>query len=113
MDAIAGLMSENGVIVLLIVLAAVGLFWLLSRFFKLTLAVAVVVLAILAFQHFSPSGDLKAKFRGVMDQVTAKAGDVKENVKDFFTDKKSKLQKHMNEALQSDEKKSAGSGTKK
>jgi len=37
MDAIAGFMSENGVIVLLIILAAVGLFWLLSRFFKLTL----------------------------------------------------------------------------
>jgi len=113
MDAIAGFMSENGVIVLLIILAAVGLFWLLSRFFKLTLVVAVVVLALLAFQHFSPSGDLKTKFRGVMDQITAKAGDIKENMKDFFSDKKSKMQKHMNEALQNGEKKNAGAGNKK
>lgn len=113
MDAIAGFMSENGVIVLLIILAAVGLFWLLSRFFKLTLVVAVAVLALLAFQHFSPSGDLKTKFRGVMDQITAKAGDIKENVKDFFSDKKSKMQKHMHEALQNGEKKNAGAGNKK
>ena len=74
MDAIAGFMSENGVIVLLIILAAVGLFWLLSRFFKLTLIVAAVVLALLAFQHFVPSGDLKTKFRGVVDKVVAKGG---------------------------------------
>jgi len=113
MDAIAGFMSENGVIVLLIILAAVGLFWLLSRFFKLTLVVAVVVLALLAFQHFSPSGDLKTKFRGVMDQITAKAGDIKENMKDFFSDKKSKMQKHMHEALQDGDKKNAGAGNKK
>jgi len=108
MDAIAGFMSENGVIVLLIILAAVGLFWLLSRFFKLTLVIAVVVLAILAFQHFSPSGDLKTKFRGVVDQITAKAGEVKENVKDFFSDKKDKMQKHINAARDNDEKKDAG-----
>jgi len=113
MDAIAGFMSENGVIVLLIILAAVGLFWLLSRFFKLTLVAAVVVLALLAFQHFSPSGDLKTRFRGVMDQITAKAGDIKENVKDFFSDKKSKMQKHMHEALQDGDKKNAGAGNKK
>lgn len=113
MDAIAGFMSENGVIVLLIILAAVGLFWLLSRFFKLTLVIAVVVLAILAFQHFSPSGDLKTKFRGVVDLITTKAGDVKENIKDFFSDQKDKMQKHMNEARENGEKKDAGAGKKK
>lgn len=112
MDAIAGFMSENGVIVLLIILAAVGLFWLLSRFFKLTLVIAVVVLAILAFQHFSPSGDLKTKFRGVVDLITAKAGDVKENMKDFFSDQKDKMQKHMNEARENGEKKNAAPGKK-
>jgi len=108
MDAIAGFMSENGVIVLLIILAAVGLFWLLSRFFKLTLVIAVVVLALLAFQHFSPPGDLKTKFRGVVDRITTKAGDVKENVKDFFSDQKSKMQKHMNEARDNGDKKATG-----
>ncbi len=108
MDAIAGFMSENGVIVLLIILAAVGLFWLLSRFFKLTLVIAVAVLALLAFQHFSPSGDLKTKFRGVIDRITTKAGDVKENMKDFFSDQKSKMQKHMNEARDNGDRKEAG-----
>lgn len=113
MDAIAGFMSENGVIVLLIILAAVGLFWLLSRFFKLTLIIAVAVLAILAFQHFSPSGDLKTKLTGIVDQITARAGDVKENMKDFFSDQKNKMQRHMNEAREDGEKKDAGSGKKK
>ena len=113
MDAIAGFMSENGVIVLLIILAAVGLFWLLTRFFKLTLVIAVVVLAILAFQHFSPSGDLKTKFKGVVDQITAKAGDVKEGMKDFFSDQKNKMQKHMNEARENGEKTDTGAGKKK
>ena len=108
MDAIAGFMSENGVIVLLIILAAVGLFWLLSRFFKLTLVIAVAVLALLAFQHFSPSGDLKTKFRGLVDRITTKAGDVKENMKDFFSDQKSKMQKHMNEARDNGDRKEAG-----
>lgn len=113
MDAIAGFMSENGVIVLLIILAAVGLFWLLSRFFKLTLIIAVVVLALLAFHHFSPSGDLKTKFRGVVDLITAKAGDVRENMRDFFSDQKSKMQKHINAAGENGDKKDAGAGKKK
>jgi len=113
MDAIAGFMSENGVIVLLIILAAVGLFWLLSRFFKLTLILAAVVLAVLAFQHFSPSGDMKTKFKGVVDKVAAKAGEVMENTKGFFSDQKGKMQKHMNEALESGEKKDADRGKKK
>ena len=105
MDAIAGFMSENGVIVLLIILAAVGLFWLLSRFFKLTLIIAVIVLAFIAFQHFSPQGDLKTKFKGVMDQITTKAVELKEGTKDFFDDKKGKMHKHMNDALSNGEKK--------
>ena len=108
MDAIAGFMSENGVIVLLIILAAVGLFWLLSRFFKFTLVIAVAVLALLAFQHFSPSGDLKTKFRGAVDRITIKAGEIKENVKDFFSEQKSRMQKHMNEARDNGDRKEAG-----
>ena len=113
MDAIAGFMSENGVIVLLIILAAVGLFWLLSRFFKLTLIVAAVVLALFAFQHFVPSGDLKTKLRGVVDKVTAKGGDLMESARDFFSDQKGKMNKHMNEALDNGDKKDADRGSKK
>ncbi len=113
MDAIAGFMSENGVIVLLVILAAVGLLWLLSRFFKLTLILAVVVLAFLAFQHFSTSQDMKAKFKEVVDKVTAKAGSVMESSKEFFSDQKGKMQKHMNEALSNGEKKEADTGGKK
>jgi len=113
MDAIAGFMSENGVIVLLIILATVGLFWLLSRFFKITLIIAAVVLALLALQHFSPSGDLKTKFREVVDKVVAKGGEVVDHTKGFFTDQKSKVQKHMNDALDNGEKKDAGGGSKK
>ena len=108
MDAIAGFMSENGVIVLLIILAAVGLFWLLSRFFKFTLVIAVAVLTLLAFQHFSPPGDLKTKFRGAVDRITIKAGEIKENVKDFFSEQKSRMQKHMNEARDNGDRKEAG-----
>ncbi len=113
MDAIAGFMSENGVIVLLIILAAVGLLWLLSRFFKLTLILAVVVLAFLAIQHFSPSGELKTKFREVVDKVSAKAGDATVTMKEFFSDQKGKMQKHMNEALGDGDKKEADKGGKK
>ncbi len=113
MDAIAGFMSENGVIVLFIILAAVGLLWLLSRFFKLTLIIAVIVLAFLAFQHFSPSGDLKTKLRGVYDKVAAKAGELMDGTKEFFSDQKGKMQKHMNEALDNGEKKEAEKGKKK
>lgn len=112
MDAIAGFMSENGVIVLLIILAAIGLFWLLSRFFKLTLIVAAVVLVFLAFQHFSPSGDLKTKFRGVVDKVVTMAGEVVDSTKGFFSDQKGKMNKHMNDALENGEKKDAGSKKK-
>jgi len=113
MDAIAGFMSENGVIVLLIILAAVGLFWLLSRFFKLTLIIAAVVLVLLALQHFSPSGDLKTKFRGVVDKVVAKTGEIVDDTKGFFSDQKGKVQKHMNDALENGEKKDAERGKKK
>jgi hypothetical protein len=114
MDAIAGFMSENGVIVLLVILAAVGLFWLLSRFFKLTLILAIIVLAFLAFQHFSPpSGELKTKFKEVVDKVKAKAGDVTESSREFFSDQKGKMQKHMNEALSDGDKKEADKGGKK
>jgi cell shape-determining protein MreC len=113
MDAIAGFMSENGVIVLLIILAAVGLFWLLSRFFKLTLIIAAVVLALLAFQHFLPSGDLKTKFKGVVDKVVAKGGDVMESTKEFFAGQKGNLNKHMDEALRNGDKKDADRGSKK
>jgi cell shape-determining protein MreC len=113
MDAIAGFMSENGVIVFLIILAAIGLFWLLSRFFKLTLIVAVIVLAFLAFQHFSASGELKTKFKEVVDKITAKAGEATESTKEFFSDQKGKMQKHMNEALTNGEKKEAEKGKKK
>jgi cell shape-determining protein MreC len=113
MDAIAGFMSENGVIVFLMILAAVGLFWLLSRFFKLTLIIAVIVLAFLAFQHFSPSGELKTKFKEVVDKVTAKGGELMGSTKEFFSDQKGKMQKHMNEALTNGEKKEADTGGKK
>ncbi len=113
MDAIAGFMSENGVIVFLIILAAIGLFWLLSRFFKLTLIVAVIVLAFLAFQHFSASGELKTKFKEVVDKITAKAGEVTDSTKEFFSDQKGRMQKHMNEALTNGEKKEAEKGKKK
>ncbi len=113
MDAIAGFMSENGVIVLFIILAAVGMFWLLSRFFKLTLVIAVIVLAFLAFQHFTPSGDLKTKLRVVYDKVAAKAEEVKAGTKEFFTDQKGKMQKHMNDALNGDKKEADTGGKKK
>jgi cell shape-determining protein MreC len=113
MDAIAGFMSENGVIVLLIILAAVGLFWLLSRFFKLTLIIAVVVLALLAFQHFSPSGDLKTKLRGVVDKVVAKGGDVMEGAREFFAGQKDNMQKHIDSALDNGDKKEKDRGSKK
>lgn len=113
MDAIAGFLSENGVIVLFIILAAVGLLWLLSRFFKLTLVIAIVVLVFLAFQHFMPSGGLKTQFKGVIDSVTAKTGEVVDSAKGFFTDQKGKMQKHMNEALENGEKKDADKAKKK
>src|SRR5512137_994364 len=113
MDAIAGFMSENGVIVLLIILAAVGLLWLLSRFFKLTLIIVIVVLVFLAFQHFVPSGDVKTKFRGVLDRVTAKAGEVMDDTKAFFSDQKGKMQKHMNDARENGDKKDTDKGSKK
>lgn len=113
MDAIAGFMSENGVIVLLIILAAIGLFWLLSRFFKLTLIVAAVVLVLLAFQHFIPSGDLKTKFRGVVDKVVVKGGNVMESAKEFFADQKGNLNKHMDRALENGDKKDSDRGKKK
>ena len=74
MDAIAGFMSENGVIVLLIILAAVGLLWLLSRFFKLTLIIAVVVLAFLAFQHFMPVGRTENEIQGGRRQGHGQGG---------------------------------------
>ncbi len=113
MDAIAGFMSENGVIVLFIILAAVGMLWLLSRFFKLTLVIAVIILAFLAFQHFTPSGDLKIKLRGVVEKVTAKTGEAVDKTKEFFLDQKGKMQKHMNEALSNGEKKEADTGGRK
>jgi ABC-type siderophore export system fused ATPase/permease subunit len=113
MDAIAGFMSENGVIVLLIILAAIGLLWLLSRFFKLTLVIAVIVLAFLAFQHFVPSGELKTKFTGVVDRITAKAGEVVDGTKEFFSDQKGKMQKHMNEARENGENKDVDKGSNK
>jgi cell shape-determining protein MreC len=113
MDAIAGFLSENGVIVLFIILAAVGLLWLLSRFFKLTLVIAIVVLVFLAAQHFMPSGGLKTQFKGVIDSVTTKTGEVVDSAKGFFTDQKGKMQKHMNEALENGEKKDAATGSKK
>ena len=113
MDAIAGFMSENGVIVLFVILAAIGLLWLLSRFFKLTLIIVIVVLVFLAFQHFVPSGDLKTKFTGVVDRVTAKAGEVVDGTKEFFTDQKGKMQKHMNDARENGEQKDADKGTKR
>jgi cell shape-determining protein MreC len=113
MDAIAGFMSENGVIVLLIILAAVGLFWLLSRFFKLTLIVAAVVLALFAFQHFVPSGDLKTKFKGVVDTVVAKGGTMMESAREFFSEQKSNMNKHMDKALDNSDKKDADRGSKR
>jgi cell shape-determining protein MreC len=113
MDAIAGFMSENGVIVLLVILAVVGLLWLLSRFFKLTLIIVIVVLAFLAFQHFVPSGELKTKFKGVVDRVTVKAGEVMDDTKAFFTDQKGKMQKHMNDARENGEKKDTDKGVRK
>ena len=105
MDAIAGFFSENGVIVLFVILAAVGLLWLLSRFFKLTVIIAIVVLAVLAFQHYMPSGDLKTKFKGVTDKVTAKTNEVIDDAKEFFFEQKGRMQKHMNDALENGEKK--------
>jgi hypothetical protein len=113
MDAIAGFMSENGVIVLLVILAAIGFLWLLSRFFKLTLITAVIVLAVFALQHFSPSGELKTRFKGIVDKVTAKAGDVAESTKEFFSDQKGKMQKHMDEGLSNGDKKADTGGKKK
>jgi cell shape-determining protein MreC len=113
MDAIAGFMSENGVIVLFIILAAVGLLWLLSRFFKLTLVIAIVVVVFFAFQHFMPSGDLKSKLKGVVDSVTAKTGEVVDSAKGFFSDQKGKMQKHMNEAAENGEKKDTDKAKKK
>jgi cell shape-determining protein MreC len=113
MDAIAGFMSENGVIVLLVILATIGLLWLLSRFFKLTLIIVIVVLVFLAFQHFVPSGDLKTKFTGVVDRVAAKAGEVVASTKEFFTDQRGRMQKHMNDARENGEKKDEDKGTKR
>jgi cell shape-determining protein MreC len=113
MDAIAGFMSENGVIVLLVILSAVGLLWLLSRFFKLTLIIVIVVLAFLAFQHFVPSGDLQTKLKGVVDRVTAKAGEVMDDTKAFFSDQKGKMQKHMDAARENGEKKDTDKGSKR
>ncbi len=107
MDAIAGFFSENGVIVLFVILAAVGVLWLLSRFFKLTVIIAIIVLAVLAFQHYMPAGDLKTKFKGVSDKVSNKAGEVIDSAKEFFFEQKGKMQKHMNEALENGEKKDA------
>ncbi len=107
MDAIAGFMSENGIVVLLIILAAIGLLWLLSRFFKLTIVIAIIVLAALAFQHFTPAGDMKTKFKGIVDRVSAMAGEVSTATKAFFSDQKGKMQKHMNDALPVGDKKEA------
>jgi cell shape-determining protein MreC len=113
MNAIAGFMSENAVIVLLIILAAVGLLWLLSRFFKLTLIIAAIVLVVLAFQHFSPSGDLKTQFKAVIDRVVGKGGDIMEGAREFFAEQKGNINKHMNEALSNGEKKEAEKGSRK
>ena len=107
MDAIAGFFSENGVIVLFVILAAVGLMWLLSRFFKLTVIIAFFVLAILAFQHYVPAGDLKTKFKGVSDKVAAKTGELIDGAKEFFFEQKGRMQKHMDEALDNGDKKGA------
>ncbi len=105
MDAITGFVSENWMIAILCLLAAVGLFWLLSRFFKLTLIVALAVILLLAFQHFSSSGDMKTKFSGFVDRITGKAGDAMKGTKDFFSAQKGNMQKHVKDALGDEDKK--------
>ncbi len=107
MDAIAGFFSENGVIVLIVILAALGMLWLLSRFFKLTVIIAIIVLAVLAIQHYMPPGDLKTKFKGISDKVMTKGGEVIDGANEFFFEQKGRMQKHMNDALDNGDKKDA------
>ena len=107
MDAIAGFLSENGVIVLFVILAAIGMLWLMSRFFKLTVIIVIIVLVVLAFQHYMPSGDLKTRFKGVTDKVAAKAVEMFNGTKEFFYDQKGRMNKHINDAIENGDKKDA------
>jgi hypothetical protein len=113
MDGIARLVSENWVMFIVCVLAAVGLLWLLSRFFKLTVIVVLAVLLLLAYQHFNSAGDIKTKFNALVERVTGKTGDAMKGTKEFFSAQKSNLQRNFKSADNDKEANEAEGGGKK
>ncbi len=105
MDAIAGFLSENWLIVLVAILALIGFFWLVTRFLKLTLIAVVVVVILMFVQNMGDSqGDFKTRVNEAYKKISVKAGKVVESARGFFTTQKENMHKHLDDASKENEK---------
>ena len=91
-------------VILLSVFGLIVLYWLLSKFFKLTMVVLTIVLAVFGYHFYNATGTTTEKIMKAFDMTWTQYDRTFADGKAFFDDQKKKLNKGFKDASDESQK---------
>jgi hypothetical protein len=97
-------LAQHWPIILLSTFGLIILYWLLSKFFKLTVALLVIVLSLVGYHFYNATGSFTGRLMTALEMTWTQYDRTFADGKAFFDGQKKKLNKNFNEAADQSQK---------
>jgi glucan phosphoethanolaminetransferase (alkaline phosphatase superfamily) len=104
MGDLMNFLAQYWPVILLVVFGLIILYWLLSKFFKFTMALLVIVLAIVGYHYYNSTGTFTERIMKALEKSWTQYDRTVADGKAFFDEQKKKLNKHFNDAANQTQK---------
>lgn len=104
MSDVIHFLAQYWPVLLLTAFGLVILYWLLSKFFKITMALLVIVLSIMGYHFYHSTGTFTERLMTAFDKTWTQYNRTVADGKVFFDEQKKKLGRHFDEAADQTQK---------
>ena len=104
MSDLMNILAQHWPVILLSVFGLIVLYWLLSKFFKLTMVLLTIVLAVLGYHYYNATGTFTERIMKAFEMTWTQYDRTYADGKAFFDDQKKKLNRGFNEAMDESQK---------
>ncbi|GEM_PF-700343 len=104
MSDVMNFLAQHWPVILLSVFGLIVLYWLLSKFFKLTMVLLTIVLAVAGYHFYNATGTTTERIMKALEMTWTQYDRTYADGKAFFDDQKKKLNKGFDEAADQSQK---------
>ena len=104
MGEVMNFFAQYWPVLLLVAFGLIVLYWLLSKFFKFTMALLVILLALAGYHYYNSTGTFTERLMQAFEKLRTQYDPTLTDGKTFFDGQKEKLDRHFNEAADQTQK---------